>query len=153
VATTVHFKTRRNGNPGFLRRDTILAIVFVTKRIDCSARNPQLFDPHDPSLGPLGFRCFEKGVRCDVNDRDVPGERHLCKPAFDWLYKVKEYVHFFESLKQEPPEDRMILAAIAGPPSPVVVGHTKGTPTLEPRSRVESARAETSSSVPPRGAK
>ncbi|MCK5798083.1 MAG: VWA domain-containing protein [Deltaproteobacteria bacterium] len=105
-------------NPGFLREDAFLAIVFITDEDDCSARNPQLFDPQQQALtdplGPLSsFRCFEFGIQCDVNDRNKTGARKNCVPAFDWLYKVDDYIKFFEGLKKS--KDRIIMAAIAGP--------------------------------------
>jgi len=80
-----------NINPGFLRDDAFLAIVFITDEDDCSARNPQLFDPTQAALtdplGPLtSFRCFEFGITCDINDRNKMGPRHNCVPAQDWLW-------------------------------------------------------------------
>jgi hypothetical protein len=123
-----------NLNPGFLREDAFLAVIFITDEDDCSARNPQLFDPQqqgltDP-LGPLtSFRCFEFGVQCDVNDRNKLGPRKNCVAAFDWLYKVEDYNKFFESLK--PSKDRIIMAAIAGPKDPVVVGKDGQNPSLK----------------------
>ena len=124
-----------NVNPGFLRKDALLAVVFITDEDDCSARNAQLFDPqqqgsNDP-LGPLtSFRCFEFGVLCDVNDRNAAGPRQNCVPAFDWLHKVDDYVSFFSQLKGS--KDRVLLAAIAGPTSPVTVGKDGPNPTLAP---------------------
>ena len=122
-------------NPGFVRRDAMLAIVFITDEDDCSAQKPQLFDPQqtdltDP-LGPLtSYRCFEFGVQCDINDRSKPGPRKDCKPAFDWLYKVDDYVQFFKSLKRD--EGRVIVSAIAGPTDKVEVGLDAQNPVLRP---------------------
>ena len=124
-----------NINPGFIRENAFLAVVFITDEDDCSARNPQLFDPQqqgltDP-LGPLtSFRCFEFGIQCDINDRNKVGPRANCVPAFDWLYKVDDYIAFFTSLK--PTKDRIIMAAIAGPLEPVVVGKDGPNPVLKP---------------------
>ncbi|PID38945.1 MAG: hypothetical protein CSA65_04620 [Proteobacteria bacterium] len=135
-----------NLNPGFLRDDAFLAVVFITDEDDCSARNPQLFDPQQAALtDPLGpmtsFRCFEFGVQCDVNDRNKLGARKNCVPAFDWLYKVEDYNRFFENLK--PNKDRVIMAAIAGPTEPVVVGKNGANPTLKP-----SCQGKEGSAVP-----
>lgn len=124
-----------NINSGFLRPEATLVLVFVGDEDDCSARNPQLFDPSqqattDP-LGPLTtFRCFEFGVQCDINDRNVVGPRKNCKPAFDWLYKVEDYVKFFRGLKQH--KSRVLVSLIAGPPTPVEVGKDGKNPTLRP---------------------
>jgi hypothetical protein len=120
-------------NPGFLRDDALLAVVFITDEDDCSARNPQLFDPSQQSLtdplGPLtSFRCFEFGIQCDVNDRNKVGPRKNCKPAGDWLYKVEDYIKFFAGIKGS--KDRVLMAAIAGPTSPVTVGKDGQNPSL-----------------------
>ncbi|MBU0611790.1 MAG: hypothetical protein KKI08_28195, partial [Armatimonadetes bacterium] len=124
-----------NINPGFIRPNAFLAVVFVTDEDDCSARDPQLFDPQqqgltDP-LGPLtSFRCFEFGIQCNINDRNKVGERTNCVPAFDWLFSVDDYIKFFGTLK--PSKDRIIMAAIAGPLEPVVVGKDGPNPSLKP---------------------
>jgi hypothetical protein len=45
-------------NAGFLRDNSLLAIVFVTDEEDCSASNPDVFDPgRNGDLGPYGVRC------------------------------------------------------------------------------------------------
>jgi hypothetical protein len=121
-------------NKGFLRPDALLAVVFITDEDDCSAQRSQLFDPTqqtvaDP-LGPLtSFRCFEFGISCDIDNRDVVGPRHGCKPSGDWLHAVEDYVQFFRDLK---PEGRIIMSAIAGPPDNVAVGKDGAKPTLQP---------------------
>ncbi|HET6611302.1 MAG TPA: vWA domain-containing protein, partial [Kofleriaceae bacterium] len=61
-----------NLNPGFLRDDAYLGIVFITDEDDCSASDPHIFNG-DPDLSnkdsDVGFyasyRCFEFGVQCD----------------------------------------------------------------------------------------
>jgi hypothetical protein len=93
----------RKANPGFLRPDSLLALIFVTDEDDCSAKNPKLFDPNqgglnDP-LGPLtSFRCFELGVDCQCGggacSRTTVGVRHNCKPAVvcrDQLFPPDHY--------------------------------------------------------------
>jgi hypothetical protein len=127
-----------NRNPGFVRKDARLAVVFVTNEDDCSAAKPQLFDPAQTKLSdPLGpmtsFRCFEFGVQCSCSGgpctRTTTGPRKACKPAYDWLHKVEDYVTFFSSLK---PPGRMMLFAIAGPTDLVEVGVDFGVPRLKP---------------------
>jgi hypothetical protein len=45
-------------NAGFVRDDSLLAIVFVTDEEDCSASNSDVFDPtRNGDLGPYGTRC------------------------------------------------------------------------------------------------
>jgi hypothetical protein len=119
-------------NPGFIRPDAYLAIVFVTDEDDCSARKGDLFDPsqqglNDP-LGPLtSFRCFEFGIVCDKKGRQ-PGPRNNCVPGLDYLYSVDAYTEFFRGLK---PPGRVLLFALAGPTQPVEVGLDGVNPTLK----------------------
>jgi hypothetical protein len=127
-----------NRNPGFIRKDAFLAVVFITDEDDCSAQKPQLFDPNqnqinDP-LGPLtSFRCFEFGVQCDCPGgackRTSMGARKSCKPAHNWLYKVEDYKRFFEGLK---PKGRLLMFAVAGPTDKVEVGMDNQNPSLRP---------------------
>ncbi|MBW2734003.1 MAG: hypothetical protein JRH20_16570, partial [Deltaproteobacteria bacterium] len=56
-------------NPGFMRPEALLIVLFITDEDDCSARRVALYDP-DPNLdvllGPLrSFRCFRQGIHCD----------------------------------------------------------------------------------------
>ncbi|MBN8611051.1 MAG: hypothetical protein J0L92_10730 [Deltaproteobacteria bacterium] len=45
-------------NAGFVRDDSLLAIVFVTDEEDCSASDPVVFDPaRSGDLGPYAVRC------------------------------------------------------------------------------------------------
>ena len=153
-----------NINSGFLRNDdpckanredALLAVVFITDEDDCSAANPQLFDPsqqglNDP-LGPLtSFRCFEFGVSCTCPgkakcDRFTQGARKNCVPGGQYLHKVENFISFFKNLKKLPDADaitgkctgkanpgRVIMAAISGPSDPVEVGVQGGYPTLKP---------------------
>jgi hypothetical protein len=124
-------------NPNFLRPDALLAVVFITDEDDCSAKNATLFDPSqqglsDP-LGPLtSFRCFEFGISCDINDRNRFGARQNCVPnaKSPYLFDVGDYIRFFRGLKSTP--DRVIMAAIAGPTAPVIVGKDGQNPALQP---------------------
>lgn len=119
-------------NPGFIRKDAFLAIVFITDEDDCSAKKPQLFDPSqqgltDP-LGPLtSFRCTEFGIQCDKNGRQ-PGIRKGCVPGFDWLEKIETYSTEFAALKAP---GRVIMFAIAGPVEPFEVGVEGANPVLK----------------------
>jgi len=132
-----------NVNPGFIRKDAILAIVWVTDEDDCSAKKLQLFDPaqqglSDP-LGPLtSFRCTEFGISCDKNGRQ-PGVRHKCQPGFEWLHKVEEYAGFFARLK---PPGRVVPLTLAGPVEPFEVGtESDGRPLLLPSCKSASGGA------------
>ncbi|MBW2732371.1 MAG: hypothetical protein JRH20_08235 [Deltaproteobacteria bacterium] len=125
-----------NVNPGFIRPNARLAIIFLTDEDDCSAATPTLFDPQDVGinspLGPLtSFRCFEFGVQCDVNDRHKVGPRKHCRPADGkWLHHPMDYAPFFAKLK---PNYRQIKVwPIAGPAGTVSVGVENFAPKLMP---------------------
>ncbi len=83
-------------NEGFLRSDSLLAIIFVTDEEDCSASNPgALFDPSaTPTLGPYGTRC-----------------------AFhpEHLHDVARYVSAFAGLRLDRRGD-VVVAALTGVP-------------------------------------
>jgi len=122
-----HFESMRRAldgrNPGFLRHDAFLAVIFIQDEDDCSAYDNDLFDPDDPSLGLLAsFRCFEYGVRCDPDDDPrAPGLRQDCVPRDDspYIEPVQDYVDFLRSLKADPA--RVLVAGIAGAAGPVSV--------------------------------
>jgi hypothetical protein len=128
-------------NGGFLRDNSVLAVIFVTDEDDCSARRPEiLFNPDpasntiDSELGFLhSFRCFEFGVVCDVNGRD-PGTRYDCEPRSDTealLHPISNYSGFLTSLRDP---GRIVVAAIAGPFDGLVsvALDTQNRPEVEP---------------------
>jgi len=53
--------TRQTGpgrpNSGFLRDDSVLAVIYLTDEDDCSASSPDMFDPARDDLDPLNVRC------------------------------------------------------------------------------------------------
>jgi hypothetical protein len=92
-------------NAGFLRDDSVLALVFVSDEDDRSASpdHPELFDPaRNEDLGHV----------------DVRGFLH---PEF--LRDVEEYVAAFQALRPDDP-DRVVLGFIIGvpPDAPACVG-------------------------------
>ena len=125
-------------NAGFLRDDAMLAIVILADEDDCSTKNTQMFDTSqnsiDDPLGPLSsFRCFEFGVQCEEDDPRTPGIRKNCVPRLEseYMTPVSEYVDFVKGLKSDPTQ--IIVTAITGPNSPVVVSRDQnGNPQLDP---------------------
>jgi hypothetical protein len=82
-------------NAGFLRPDSLAAIVFVTDEDDCSASDRSIFDPaRERELGPYGRRCAEH-------------------PEF--LHPIRRYVDGFAALRFDRTHD-VIVAAITGIP-------------------------------------
>jgi len=88
--------TAQPENDGFLRRTAPLAIVFVSDEDDCSAKDETLFNPDDLSQGEIKTRCVR---------------------LLDKLHPITRYVDGFRGLKDNP--QRVVVAAITGPPGPV----------------------------------
>ncbi len=113
-------------NPGFLRENALLAVVFLTDEDDCSAKNPQLFDPSSQSVSdPMGlldsFRCTEFGLKCDTPwDRKVAATYQNCTPGGTYLFPVEDYISFFKQIK---PLNRTLLFAIGGPMGEIQTGY------------------------------
>ncbi len=108
-------------NPGFLRPDAYLAIIFVADEDDCSAvPGGALFgDPMATITSPLGprtsFRCWEFGVECD----DEPNPRAFgtytgCRPRArsPYVQDVQRYVDYVKSLKSS--AHKVVVAGIIG---------------------------------------
>ena len=126
-------------NAGFLRPDARLVLVILSNEDDCSAQDPEVFDPSPEldnltsPLGPFGsFRCTEFGVQCDgAPIRREAASYEVCEPRGDsFLRHPSFYVDFLNSLKPEG-----VLAAMPmGPPSPfsVRLDSATGEPDLEP---------------------
>lgn len=118
-------------NPGFLRDDAWLAVIFLSDADDCSATDGAVFDPSqtalDSELGPLTkYRCFEFGATCDqVIDRTGTQTLTGCRsktvddvggdPADLYLVPIEEYSDFFSLLR---PAGGVVLSAITGPFGP-----------------------------------
>jgi len=81
-------------NEGFLRDDSVLAVVFVGNEDDCSTDDFTLFGPDDVSLGELNTRC-------------------ALHP--DRLTPVSRYIDRFRALRTGC-EERLVTAAITGVP-------------------------------------
>ncbi len=57
-------------NAGFVRDDSLLAVVFVTDEDDCSASDTAIFDPSRVGdLGPYGLRCAQNPTMLHPIDR------------------------------------------------------------------------------------
>ncbi len=84
-----------NANAGFLRPDSLLAVVLVTDEDDCSAKDKNIFDANQFG-GPTTLN-----VRCFLN----PGA----------LFPVERYVKGLTWLRRNDP-DLLVFAAIVGLP-------------------------------------
>lgn len=82
-------------NGGFLRDDSILVVMVVTDENDCSAVDPELFNPSSSIYtGDLNVRCFAHPVA---------------------LHPIERYVDGLLSLRSAQP-DRFVFATIVGIP-------------------------------------
>ena len=136
-------------NGGFLRPGAYLAIVMLTNEDDCSAPpRSRLFDPSSEALGDqLGgltsYRCNEYGHLCGPNHappQHLPPAAGMIVGPLDCtsaegvspsppadadhqLITVKSFVEFLKALKPDEP-NKILVAAIAGPPTPYNIVQT-----------------------------
>ncbi len=88
-------------NAGFLRADSLLAILVVTDEDACTPRDPRLFDPN-------------------VNNATYPGDLNTrCFMYPDAVQLPSRYVDGFLALRQGDP-GRLVFAVIAGVPPDLV---------------------------------
>jgi hypothetical protein len=126
------FNTSNGENQGFLRPQAKLAVILVADEDDCSARDPEVFEPQNPELGPMSsFRCTEYGVLCEGRplERTVTSYQS-CTPRGDsFLAHPEEYAAFLKTLR--PATDSLYVAAIAGPTDPFTTQPMPGTGFVE----------------------
>ncbi len=79
-------------NAGFLRPDSLLAILWVTDEEDCSVADPTIFDSTNPELGHMNVRCF-----------NYP----------EMVEPVATYVDYLRDVR---PPERLVLGFITGVP-------------------------------------
>lgn len=92
-------------NDGFLREDSLLAIVVVTDEDDCSIKDMDVIGPDYGERESLTMRCF-----------DYP----------DKLYSIERYADNLKTFRPDR-EDRVLFAVIAGVP-PHLVGKDSDLP-------------------------
>lgn len=95
-------------NDGFLRRDSVLAIVMLTDEEDCSARDPELFN-----LSSAVYGATDLNLRCLAHAEDA-------------VHPISRYVDGFLQLRRFP--SRLVFVPIAG--VPVDLARLPLTPTL-----------------------
>ncbi|MBI4508719.1 MAG: hypothetical protein HY698_03720 [Deltaproteobacteria bacterium] len=121
-----------------LRPDSLFGVIVVTDEDDCSVDDPSLLDPSDDSMGPVtSFRCFAQGVSCGEgpSDPSFPGLRGSCGSSGSYLEVPEALSSLLGSLRSTS-KQQVMLAVIAGPPSPVEVLLDGGTrPILAPSCR------------------
>lgn len=114
-------------NPGFVRQNAYLAMIFIQDEDDCSFAHSTLLGSDTNTLGPLqSFRCNRFGHICaqggaDSNQMNQIGPKGGCtsNDQSAYLTKIDDYVTFFKGLKSDPAN--VIVAGIAGPTTPYEV--------------------------------
>ena len=114
-------------NPGFVRPDAFLAVIFIADEDDCSAGSGSLFMNDGGPLGPLqSFRCTRYGVTCTTGGADDAamnnvGVKDGCSPneSSEQLASVSAFVDFLKAQKPDP--NQVIVAGIIGTTSPFAV--------------------------------
>lgn len=85
-------------NAGFIRPNSLLTIFLVTDEEDCSAANPEVFDPASTTFGgDLNLRCWTYG-----------------NPADGIVHPVERFVDGLLATRADP--DLLVVAAITGIP-------------------------------------
>lgn len=86
-------------NAGFVRPNSLLTIILVTDEEDCSAANPEVFDPASTTFGgDLNLRCWTYG-----------------NPADGIIHPVERFVDGLLATRAADP-DLLVVAAITGIP-------------------------------------
>lgn len=136
----------RSENSGFLRNDSVLAVIFITDEDDCSVQLAQRanLSPLDMSCDPsnpdpaygcynLDYRCLAKDIACN-EPLDAPGAKTGCKERTDtFLDPIEKHARFYASLRSS---DKLVLAGIW---SPSLTGYYNRNSTGDGQLVVESA--------------
>lgn len=102
-------------NAGFLRNDSMLAVIYVTDEDDCSVQLSRRSE-HNPNTMdcPAGdqnanFSCYNPDYRCIATDvqcdqpMNTPGPKTNCRERTNTrLESVDKYVKFFSGLRRNP---------------------------------------------------
>ncbi|MCA9691679.1 MAG: VWA domain-containing protein, partial [Myxococcales bacterium] len=123
-------RTKEAGDPayGFLRKDALLSIVFITDENDCSASpdGAAIFDPNgdhvfwsDPDAkAPTSAACWNAGVACDDSgcwSEDYAADGTATESDAAVLHPLKRYVD-------------LLLGQIGKDPSQILVSVIAGVP-------------------------
>lgn len=110
VGTGTAFGHADGRNRGFLRRDSLLAVILVTDEDDCSAREPRLFSPSNLLTAADPLFNQDLNLRCHLNPTA--------------LFPLSRYINGLKELR--PPDSGLVLfAAIVGVPHALVSDQTR----------------------------
>ena len=122
-------------NAGFLRRESVLVVLMLTDEDDCSAQDPDLYNPRS-----LTYGATDLNLRCFAHD--------------DALHPIERYSRGLLQLRRSQP-GRLVFATITGVP-PTLTGATEEQLLADPAlvNRIDPAmpsRLLPSCDVPSRG--
>ncbi|MBL8632642.1 MAG: VWA domain-containing protein [Myxococcales bacterium] len=116
----------RSENSGFLRANSVLAVIFITDEDDCSVQmakrdqnNPSYRDcdptqPDSPECYNVDFRCLARSIQCNETTLTT-GVKTACKErANNYLEPVEKYYRFFSNLR---PSNKLLVSGIWTLPS------------------------------------
>lgn len=116
----------RSENSGFLRPNSVLAVIFITDEDDCSVQmakrdqnNPSYRDcdptqPDSPECYNVDFRCLARSIQCNETTLTT-GVKTGCKErANNYLEPVEKYYRFFSNLR---PANKLLVSGIWTLPS------------------------------------
>ena len=116
----------RSENSGFLRANSVLAVIFITDEDDCSVQmakrdqnNPSYRDcdptqPDSPECYNVDFRCLARSIQCNETTLTT-GVKTGCKErANNYLEPVEKYFRFFSNLR---PSNKLLVSGIWTLPS------------------------------------
>ena len=117
----------RAENSGFLRPNSVLAVIFITDEDDCSVQmnkrienNPNTRDCSDPDQMAsydcynVDYRCLARSIQCD-QPMNTPGVKTNCKERpNNYLEPTEKYYKFFSSLR---PPEKLLISGIWTEPS------------------------------------
>lgn len=112
----------RPENSGFLRPNSVLAVIFITDEDDCSVQmnkrienNPNTRDCSDPDQAAsydcynVDYRCLARSIQCD-QPMNTPGVKTNCKERpNNYLEPTEKYFKFFSTLRQQ---DKLLISGI-----------------------------------------
>ncbi len=122
----------RSENSGFLRSNSVLAVIYITDEDDCSVQaakrdqnNPTTrdCDPSQPDSYDcynVDFRCLARSIQCNESTL-LPGTKNNCKERQNnYLESLDKYYKFFSKLR---PASKLLVSGIWTLPSILNGGH------------------------------
>ena len=114
----------RSENSGFLRANSVLAVIFITDEDDCSVQmtaraqnNPNSVDCTKSGQSTYNcwkndFRCLANNLKCNETLISTGAKTGCTENNNGYLESIDKYVRFFSNLR---PSNKLVLAGIWTP--------------------------------------